>query len=167
MTTPTPAAAIEPTAPPTPPGITHGCIRCGAPVAIDTALCERCNPLGLKDPAASQAHGTIFIGVLVAVILLAVVARMTVSGVGPFPASVTAASAAGGSGLTVTLTVTNNGSATGATTCRVTDPKDRNGGAGAIVLSPRIDPKQTITFAQDVTELGTTARALDVECAAP
>ena len=165
VTTPTPTAAADPA--PTPPGLTHGCLRCGAPVDIDTALCERCNPLGLKDPAASQAHGTIFIGVLVAVVLLAVFARMTVSGVGPFQASVVAAAAPAGTALAVTLTVTNTGTATGATTCRVTDPKDRNGGSGAIVLSPRIDPKATVTFTQEVTELGGTVRDLAVECAAP
>jgi predicted nucleic acid-binding Zn ribbon protein len=152
---------------PTPPGLTHGCVRCGAPVDIDTALCERCNPLGLKDPAASQAHGTIFIGVLVAVVLLAVFARMTVSGVGPFQASVVGATTPAGTDLAVTITVTNTGTNTGATTCRVTDPKDRNGGTGAIVLSPRIDAKQTITFSQVVTELGGTVRPLEVECAAP
>jgi hypothetical protein len=160
-----PTTAAEPA--PTPPGLTHGCIRCGASVDIDTALCERCNPLGLKDPAASQAHGTIFIGVLVAVILLAVFARLTVSGVGPFEASAVAAPAERGAGLAVTITVTNTGTSTGGTTCRVTDPKDRNGGIGAIVLSPRIDPKETVTFRQDVTELGSTVRELAVECAAP
>jgi hypothetical protein len=152
---------------PKPPTLTHGCVRCGAPVDIDTALCERCNPLGLKDPAASQAHGTVVIGVIVAVVLLAVFARMTVSGVGPFPASVLAATNPDGTALTVSITVTNTGTSTGATTCRVTDPKDRNGGIGAIVLSPRIDPKETITFSQEVTELGSKVRDLAVECAAP
>ena len=152
---------------PQPPTLRHGCVRCGALIDIDTALCERCNPLGLKDPAASQVHGTVVIGVLVAFVLLAVFARLTVAGVGPFPASVLAASSPDGTGLTVSITVTNTGTSTGATTCRVTDPKDRNGGIGAIVLSPRIDPKQTITFSQAVTELGTKVRDLAVECNAP
>ena len=107
------------------------------------------------------------LGVLVGVVLLAVFARMTVSGVGPFPASVVGAATPAGTTLAVTVTVTNTGTNTGATTCRVTDPKDRNGGIGAIVLSPRIEPKQTITFTQEVTELGGTVRALAVECNAP
>jgi len=161
----TPTEAMQPA--PKPPTLTHPCVRCGAPVDIDTALCERCNPLGLKDPSASQVHGTVVIGFLVAVVLLAVFARLTVSGVGPFPASVVAASSANGTALTVRITVTNSGTSTGATTCRVTDPKDRNGGIGAIVLSPRIDPKETLTFSQEVTELGVKVRDLAVECAAP
>ena len=39
------------------PELTHACVRCGAPVAIDVGLCERCNPLGLRDSSASQVHG--------------------------------------------------------------------------------------------------------------
>ena len=44
-------------------GPTHGCVRCGAPIPIDDGMCERCNPLGLKQPAPSQAHGTVVIAV--------------------------------------------------------------------------------------------------------
>ena len=58
--------------------------RCGARIPMSEAMCERCNPLGLKQPAASQAHGTVFLGIAVAVVVLAVVARLAVSGVGPF-----------------------------------------------------------------------------------
>ena len=39
----------------------QACVRCGAPVSLQTALCERCNPLGLAQPSASQAHGTVFL----------------------------------------------------------------------------------------------------------
>ena len=77
-TTPAPAA-------PAPTEPMHGCVRCGASIPISESMCERCNPLGLKAPAASQAHGTAILGVAVAVVLLAVVARIAVSGVGPFP----------------------------------------------------------------------------------
>ena len=51
----------QPLAPATEP--THGCVRCGAPVPIADGMCERCNPLGLKQPAASQAHGTVVLGI--------------------------------------------------------------------------------------------------------
>ena len=47
----------------------QACVRCGAPVSLQTALCERCNPLGLAQPAASQAHGTVFLGIGAAVLL--------------------------------------------------------------------------------------------------
>ncbi len=160
VTRPTPAAV---------PGAgdgTHACIRCGAPVALDVGLCERCNPLGLKDVAASQVHGTVFVAVVGAIIVLALAARLAVSGVGPFEASVSDVTASGDA-LTVTLTVTNRGDAEGQSPCRVTDPNDRNGVAIAIILSPRIGPGQTATFSQTVTGLGAVARELAVRCPVP
>jgi hypothetical protein len=146
----------------------HGCVRCGASVAIDVALCENCNPIGLAQPASSQVHGTAFVGVAIAVVFLAIVARLSVSGIGPFAAQVSAVSAsASGAGLAVTLQVTNSGSSQGSTTCRLTDPTARYGGASAYVLSPRIGPGQTVNFTAEVTQLGSTPRLLSVECAAP
>ena len=122
-TTPTPAAAPAPAEP------MHGCVRCGARIPISESMCERCNPLGLKAPAASQAHGTAILGVAVAVVILAVIARIAVSrhravrtssaGVGRRPGR-----AAGHDH------VTNAGSNAGATTCRIGDPaaaRDRAG----------------------------------------
>jgi hypothetical protein len=147
------------------PTPTHACVRCGAPVAIDVGLCERCNPLGLRDSSASQVHGLAIGGVFAAVVILAIIARLSLSGVGPFVA--TAVASPDGNGLAVTLSVTNQGSSTGQTTCRVTDPADRTGATGAIILSPRIEPKQTLTFTTHVTALGTTARPLDATCSAP
>jgi hypothetical protein len=29
-------------------------------------MCDRCNPLGLKQPAPSQAHGTVLLAIVVA-----------------------------------------------------------------------------------------------------
>ena len=57
---------------------------------------------------------------------------------GMFDLTLTGTSA-NGTALTVSITVTNSGTSTGATTCRVTDPKDRNGGIGAIVRHRAID----------------------------
>ena len=158
-----PSSSLVP-ATPAPP--THGCVRCGAPVAIDVALCEDCNPIGLAQPSASQVHGTVFVGVALAVILLAVMARLSVSGIGPFDAQVSAV-ASSDDGLAVTLLVSNAGTSIGSTTCRITDPSARYGGASAYVQSPRIGPGQTVTFTAEVGQLGTTPRLLDVECAAP
>ena len=166
MPTPTVTPGAAPAPVPTPQPRTHGCIRCGAPVALDVGLCERCNPLGLKDSSASQVHGTVFIAVLLAVAGLALVGRLTLAGVGPFAGTLVGA-VPDGRGLAVTLEVTNQGTATGQTTCRLTDPEDRNGGGSAFVLSPRIDPGATITFTKTVAELGDTVRALTVECSAP
>ena len=102
-------------------------MRCGAPVPLDVGLCERCNPLGLRDSASSQVHGTVFLALVGAIVALALVARLVVSGVGPFSATVTD-SAPRPDGLAITLTVTNHGTAAGQTTCQASsDPKDRNG----------------------------------------
>jgi ribosomal protein L40E len=144
---------------------THACVRCGAPVAIDVGLCEKCNPLGLRDSASSQVHGLAIGGIVLFVILMAVAAHFALAGVGPFEGAATAVP--DGSGLSVTLTVTNRGSSTGSTTCHVTDPSDRTGSLGAFILSPRIAAGQTISFTQTVTELGSTVRPLTADCSAP
>ena len=156
---------VEP-APAAKPGLTHPCARCGAPVAIDVGLCERCNPLGLRDSSSSQVHGIAIAGVFAFVIFLAIVGRLILSGVGPFQASVVGA-VTDGSGLAITLTVTNTGSGGGRTTCRLLDPADRTGSAGAFLLSPQIEPGQTVTFTQTVTALGAAERPLTVDCSSP
>ncbi len=161
MTLPAAPAAPAPSQP-----ATHGCQRCGATVPIDVGLCERCNPLGLADSSSSQLHGTVFIGVVLAVIALALVARLSLAGVGPFSASAVSAVQAG-DGLAITLTVTNSGTGTGQTTCRVTDPVDRSGGGSAFLLSPQIRGGGTATFTQTVTQLGSRVRPFTVECSAP
>lgn len=148
------------------PELTHPCVRCGAPVPIEVGLCERCNPLGLKDSSASQVHGIAIAGVAAAVIILAVIGRMAISGIGPFDGRVVSAVPDGG-GLAITLQVTNTGTSAGQTTCRVLDPADRNGGRGGLVLSPNVEPGQTVTFTKHVDELGSTVRALSIECSHP
>jgi ribosomal protein L40E len=151
------------TAPQTAP--THACVRCGAPVAIDVGLCERCNPLGLRDSSSSQVHGIAIGGVILFVVILAVVGRFALSGIGPFEASVSAVP--DGDALAVTLTVTNQGTSSGQTTCHVSDPADRSGNVGGFILSPRIEPGKTITFTQRLAELGPVVRPLEVRCSAP
>jgi hypothetical protein len=162
----TPGLAPTPTAAPGPKPLTHPCVRCGAPVPIDVGLCERCNPLGLRDSSASQVHATVIITVLLAFVGLAFIAHFAVSGVGPFSAQVSGV-VPDGAGLAITLTVRNDGTSAGQTTCRVVDPFDRNASKGAIIVSPKIDAGQTRTFSQTVLELGSTVRDLTVACSAP
>jgi hypothetical protein len=166
MTTPT----VTPTAPPsTGPAArvhTHPCARCGAPVALDVGLCERCNPLGLRDSASSQVHGTVFVAVAVGIVGLALAARFAVAGIGPFSAAV-AGMTDDGTALVVQLQVTNNGTATGSTTCRITDPAMQGSGQPIFVLSPRIEPKTTVTFEKRLVGMPGPARALAVDCPAP
>lgn len=133
---------------------------------MDVGLCETCNPLGLKDVAASQVHGTVIIAVLVGFLLLAALASLGLRGAGPYPATLDEAVATDG-GLRITLTVTNEGSAEGQTSCRLYDPADRGGGPSAFVLSPRIAGGETRTFESTVVEFGTTVRDLVVECRTP
>jgi hypothetical protein len=149
--------------------LTHDCVRCGRPVALELALCEECNPLELAQPAASQAHGTVFLGIAAAVLGLAVLARLSVSDVGPFPAEV-AGVAPAADGLSITLTVTNDGSQAGGTTCRVFRPADRGVGPSAFVQSPQLQSGATISFSAIVTHFGTALPepgTLDVECSQP
>lgn len=142
----------------------HGCVRCGARIPIEESMCERCNPLGLKPPAASQAHGIAFVGIGLAVVIMAVVARLSIAGVGPFTSSV-ASVAADPAGLKVRVTLTNGGSSAGSTTCRIDDPSLRGIGPEAqFVESPRVEPGATITFDVLVTSLGTVPKPVTADC---
>jgi hypothetical protein len=133
---------------------------------MGVGLCERCNPLGLRDVSASQVHATAFIGVIVAFFLLAIVARFAMNGMGPFPVTLDGV-APGAGGVTVSLTVRNAGSAPGQTTCRVTQASNRGGGPSAFLLSPNLEPGQTATFSQFVTEFGDRVDDLTAECRTP
>lgn len=166
MTPRNPSVPGSPVGSATPAAPTHPCARCGAPVGPGIGLCERCNPLGLRDSAASQVHGTVFGAVAIAIVLLLVLARLSISGSGPFPASISAATPTA-DGLEVTVTVTNQGSSAGQTTCRIVDVADRGVSRSAFVLSPRIEPGQTLGFAAVVKEFGSGARDLAVTCRTP
>ena len=136
-------------------------------MALDVAMCERCNPLGLRQPASSQAHGTVFVGIVVAVFALAILGRLALAGVGPFDGTV-AAVVSTPPNLAVTLTVTNHGSREGATTCRVFDASDPGiGPDAAYLLSPQIPAGGTVSFSKQVTTLGATVKKLATECTGP
>jgi hypothetical protein len=127
-------------------------------------MCERCNPLGLAQPAASQAHGTVFLAIGLAVIGLALLGRLALAGIGPFSSSVERVVGAPG-GLAITLRVTNEGTHAGTTTCRVYDPTV--GGIGpdaAYFQSPEVPPGQTVSFQRETPNLGERVRELAVDC---
>jgi hypothetical protein len=129
-------------------------------------MCEDCNPLGLSQPATSQAHGTVFLAIAAAVVILAVAGKVALSGVGPFQGEVSAVQAAEG-GLSVSLTVHNQGTKAGSTTCRVTESARHGTGPAAILLSPKVEPGSSLTFATTVTQFGTSPQPLAVECQSP
>lgn len=161
MATPTPAAPAA-----APSEQTHPCVRCGRPVSLDESLCEFCNPLGLSQPATSQAHGTVFVAIAGAVVLLAVAGRVALSGVGPFHGQVTGV-APTANALAVSLTVRNDGTKEGSTTCRITEASRAGTGPAAVVLTPHIQPGESLTFTTTAAQFGTTAVPLAIDCRSP
>ncbi len=124
---------------------THPCIRCGREgVAADAGLCELCNPLELSQPSATQMHGIAAVGILGFIAVLAVVARVVLAGTGPFAGQVIGVAPATG-GLSVTLSVRNEGSNASATTCIVREASAGIGGTAESDPAPadrrrRVDP---------------------------
>jgi len=151
---------------PAKPEPTHACMRCGRPVAIDVALCDDCNPLGLKQPAATQVHALAAGGIVLFVVILAVLGRLGLSGVGPFTGLAGDVVAAPG-GLSITLSVSNSGSKAAATSCRVTEAGHPTGGLGQLVQTPIVPAGESITFTASLTAFGDVPRALAVECLSP
>jgi hypothetical protein len=163
--TPTTGRAGAAQAPASPP--THGCARCGAEIPVDRGLCETCNPLGLKDVAASQAHGTVLVAIVVGVAILAVLGRLALSGIGPFDGRI-AEIVSSPPGLSVTLVVANHGTSAGSASCRLYDPDSPGIGPESIsVESPRIEAGSSATFSALITTMGTTVRPVGVSCSGP
>lgn len=135
-------------------------------MAAGVGLCEECNPLGLRDVASGQVHGSVFIAVAAAIAILAVLARLSIAGIGPFPATVDSVTT-DGAGLAVTLTVTNEGDSAGRTTCRIERAIDGGTGRAAFVTSPELGAGQSSTFSTVVTELGSTPTDLVIACRTP
>lgn len=159
---PTPPGAAEQVSEPAEP--LHGCVRCGARIPISEGMCENCNPLGLKGPAASQAHATVFAGIGIAVVGLAIVAHFLVSGIGPFDGTVSDVAAVP-AGLRVTISVTNSGSRAGTATCRIDDPTLPGIGPDTVFAhSPVVQPGTTVRFDVVVSNLGTVPRPLTTDC---
>ena len=146
------------------PGLTHACIRCGAPIPLEDALCAACNPGRLEQPAASQAHGTVFGGIALAVVAMLIIATFLVGGEGPFTGQLAATTPVDG-GLLLTLRVTNAGRQDGQATCRVWDPSYLgNPPVETFVRTPSIPAGGTLAFEQRVADLGTRARSFAVDC---
>ena len=145
---------------------THPCVRCGRPVAIDVAMCDNCNPLGLAQPSASQAHGIAIAGIIVFVVFLAVVAKVSLAGLGPFSAAVVDVAAAA-DGLAVTIEITNGGTRAGATNCVLHDPNNQASGPIVRVQTPSVPAGGSITFQRQVEGLGQVPVILTVQCTSP
>jgi hypothetical protein len=143
---------------------THPCIRCGREgVPADAGLCELCNPLELSQPSATQMHGIAAVGILAFIGILAVLARVALAGTGPFAGQVTEVIPAAG-GLSVTLSVANQGSNASATTCTIREANPRFGSTVESVQLPRIGASETVSLTTVVTRFGTEPIALVAAC---
>lgn len=151
---------------PAKPEPTNACLRCGRAIPIGDSLCELCNPLGLKQPAATQVHAIAAGGVVFFVLLLAVLAQVGLSGVGPFSGSIVGVEARP-DGLAVSIAVSNAGTKGAATTCRVVDAERIAGAPGQVVQTPVIPAGESLTFTATVTVFGSTVRTLAVDCQSP
>jgi hypothetical protein len=95
------------------------CWRCGRPTPLGTSLCADDNPGRIGEPSATQAHGTIFLGVVAGFIGLALLARLALASAGPFTGAVQSAITRPDRGIDVVIRVTNQGSGEAAATCRI------------------------------------------------
>jgi hypothetical protein len=143
---------------------THPCIRCGREgVPADAGLCEQCNPLELAQPSATQMHGIAAIGIIAFVVVIAVLGRAFLAGNGPFSGSVVGVTGSS-DGLSVTLTVTNDGSRDTATTCEIEESPNRPGRPTQVIQTPLVRAGETVTFTTTVTKFGTSPIALAADC---
>jgi hypothetical protein len=149
------------------PEPTHECIRCGREgVPIDKALCDDCNPLELAQPSATQVHGIAAAGIIAFVVVLAVLARFTMAGTGPFSGAVEGVAAVGG-GLTVTLVVANQGTKDAATSCIVSEAGQLGAGRSQLIQTPVIPAGSQLRFTATVTKLGASQLDVAVTCQSP
>ena len=133
---------------------------------IHVALCDECNPLGLRQPAATQVHAIAAGGIILFVAILALLAAVGLRGVGPFSGEVTRVEARE-DGLAVTIRVANKGTRDGATTCRLVEGDRPVGGPGQIVQTGMVRAGGSATLTVSVAAFGDRPRVLAVDCQSP
>jgi predicted nucleic acid-binding Zn ribbon protein len=114
---------LAPMPEPTHTAVRH-CIKCGREIGPDESICEVCNRAGMATPSASQYHGTVVVAIVLAVAALAVAASLSLRGVGPYAAEVSAVERADPAGFTITYSVRNEGTAAGRAKCQLTARDD-------------------------------------------
>jgi hypothetical protein len=106
-------------------------------------MCEADNPGHIASPSATQMHGTILVGVIVAAVGFLILARLLVGSAGPFQATIVGRATLPDGGTEIAIRVVNQGASDGIATCRVT----RDGAARPDDLSfrtERIPAGQTV-----------------------
>src|SRR5262245_60648655 len=96
------------------------CVRCGKPTPPGVSMCEADNPGNIASPSATQMHGTILVGVILAAVGFLVLARLLVGSAGPFEATIVGRATRPDGGTEIAIRVANQGASDGIATCRVT-----------------------------------------------
>lgn len=53
------------------------CLRCGKGVPYGESVCRDCNPARLPAPSPAQYHGTVFLSILIALGIIALIILLT------------------------------------------------------------------------------------------
>jgi hypothetical protein len=96
------------------------CVRCGRPTPPGVSLCEADNPGRISAPSATQVHGTILAGVIIAGVAFLLLAKLLIGTGGPYQATIVGRASVAGGGTEVAIRVTNQGTRDGTPTCRIT-----------------------------------------------
>jgi hypothetical protein len=126
------------------------CIKCGREIGPDETICGICNRAGMATPSASQYHGTMAVGIIIGVVLLAVAASFALHGVGPYRGTVTGLQPSA-DGVQATLSVSNEGTKPGRAKCQLV-AHDANGRSlqSHSILSPQVPGGQSVTFDEEI-----------------
>jgi hypothetical protein len=137
------------------------CPRCRTPVQAGGKVCERCeqplegpahslryNPAGLPTPSPVQGHATVLVGIVAALVVLALGAWFVFRGVGPFRTEVVGqAVSADGTAVEVQLRVVNEGERDGRARCRITGlGPDGRLRTSEVTLSPTVPGNGSVLF---------------------
>jgi hypothetical protein len=142
----------------------RGCIKCGNEVGPDESMCAVCLRAGMVAPAASQYHGTIAVAIVAAVAGLAMLASLSLQGVGPYRAEVLGAAPAT-DGVAVTVSVTNEGTKEGRAKCRIIARDDAGRVIGSLnLLSSQIPGGDALTFDQSLPGLVEVPEQIEFSC---
>ncbi len=96
-------------------------------------------------PSTTQSHGTILLAILAGFLVLGILLRLSISGVGPFSVQLVDQRSTD-STLELTIRITNEGDRAGRANCRVPLADEANVvQPPKTVLTKRIDPNETIT----------------------
>jgi predicted nucleic acid-binding Zn ribbon protein len=140
------------------------CIKCGREIGPDETICEVCNRAGMTTPSATQYHATMAAAIVAGVILLAVLASVVMTGVGPFHGEAVDVRTAD-NGVHVTVAVTNDGTKEGRAKCQLVslDGSGRTLDSHATV-SPPVPAGERITYDVALTRLGQAPDHVTVNC---